>query len=207
MRSAVEPDSLSRALAAAIRRYDGRSPVTEQVRYHFARYAGEAPLRMQLVLAVAEAEGVEPESAIEAACAVEILHHCALVHEAVANDVEPDTVPGRFGLAHGINAGDALCALAYLQLVSQPVRPAKRTVAMTRVLHEANYAMCAARAGGTDAAAVLLGAACELGALAAGADEARARGYARLGRSYGDETVTGIDPGSHVRGLLDAARP
>ncbi len=75
------------------------------------------------------------------------------------------SISAHFGIAHGINAGDALSALAYLQLLVDPAvdRPAEQTVAMTRALQEANYAMC----GGTPGA--LLGAACELGALAAGA--------------------------------------
>jgi geranylgeranyl pyrophosphate synthase len=204
MSSAVEPDSLLQSLDAAIRRFDGRSPVTEQVRFHVGTTAG-TPLRMQLVLAVAAAEGAHPEAALDAACAVEILHHCALVHADVAAGGERG-VPARFGLAHGINAGDALSALAYLQLVTAPTRPPERTVAMTRVLHEANYALCAARAAGESADGVLLGAACELGALAAGGDAARARAYARFGRSFGAERV-GIEPNEAVHTLLDSARP
>jgi geranylgeranyl diphosphate synthase type I len=203
MSSAVEPDNLAQALDAAIRRFNGRSPVTEQVRYHFGRAEGR-PLRMELVLAVAAAEGGTPEDALDAACAVEILHHYAQVHEAVAAGGS-DGVPGRFGVPHGINAGDALCALAYLQLVAQPRRSPERTVAMTRALHEADYAMCAARADGADTTAVLLGAACELGALAAGGDPARAGAWGRLGRSYGARR-DGLAPTAQVRTLLDLAR-
>ena len=74
---------------------------------------------------------------------------------------------------------------------------------MTRALHEANLAMCAGQ--GRDIAfeaearvtmddyvamiagktAALFGAACEIGALAAGSDLRRARAYGELGRAYG----------------------
>jgi geranylgeranyl diphosphate synthase type I len=74
---------------------------------------------------------------------------------------------------------------------------------MTRALHEANLAMCAGQ--GRDIAfevearvtmddyvamiagktAALFGAACEIGALAAGAAAPRARAYAQLGLAYG----------------------
>jgi geranylgeranyl diphosphate synthase type I len=82
-------------------------------------------------------------------------------------------------------------------------RPAERTVAMTRALHEANLAMCAGQ--GRDIAfevearvtmddyvamitgktAALFGAACEIGALAAGVDPMRAGAYGQLGAAYG----------------------
>ena len=75
---------------------------------------------------------------LDVACAVEILYHASLVH---------DELDGPFGQAHGINAGDALCAIAFLQLLDGvPRRPDERTVLMTRRLHEANYAMCSGQA-------------------------------------------------------------
>ena len=64
MSLAVKADSLEAALEAAIRRFDGTSPVTPQVHHHFG-YAGDAPgsrlrLRMQLVLEVVAEEGGAP---------------------------------------------------------------------------------------------------------------------------------------------------
>jgi len=181
MRSVVEPDSLAAALEAALRRFDGASPVTEQVHYHFSESdptrRNDARQWMELVLAVAQAEG-GAERAADAAAAVAILHQYARVHADVG-EVSGPSVSAHFGIAHGINAGDALSALAYLQLLVDPAveRPAEQTVAMTRALQEANYAMC----GGTPGA--LLGAACELGALAAGASPERAQTYRRIGRA------------------------
>ena len=159
-------DSLATALAAALRRFDGTSPVTEQVHYHFERGSptgrSEAVDWMERVLAAAAEAGGAPERAIDAAVAVAILQQYALVHADV-NASTGASVRARFGLAHGINAGDALCALAYLQLLVDPAveRPASQRVAMTRALQEANYAMCGGR---TDA---LAAAARDLGALAA----------------------------------------
>ena len=166
---------------------------------------------MELVLAVATVEGGVPGDAVDAACAVAILHHPGLVHADLDGDREP-SVPAHFGSAPGINAGDALLALAYLHVLDSPAaRPAARTVAMTRTLHEANYALCAGLPG------ALLGAACELGALAAGCPTDRAASYGRLGRSSAvaaesDSDVTiatdriadaaGIDPAGTIRALL-----
>jgi geranylgeranyl diphosphate synthase type I len=192
MRSAVKPDSLAAALTAALRRFDGASPVTQQVHDHFA--SGEpaqtdaAQPWMELVLAVAAHAGARPDDAVDAACAVAILHNSALVHAEVGVESGP-SVPARYGLAHGINAGDALCALAFLQVLMRPTvaRPAERTVAMTRALLDANYAMCAGIAG------ALLGGACELGALAAGVPVERARVYRQLARGWGAAQPADID--------------
>lgn len=215
MHSAAKPNNLAVALEAAIRRFDGASPVTEQVRYHFAdrdpHGREDARCWMALVLAVAEVEGAPPEEALDAACAVAILHDSAMVHADVVREHEA-SVPAQFGHAHGINAGDALCALAYLQLLgTPPARPAAQTVAMARALHQANYALCAGTPG------ALLGAACEMGALAAGAPAERAGAYGELGRTYGAATesdpgvttagdilaaAAGIDPSGSIRALL-----
>jgi geranylgeranyl pyrophosphate synthase len=198
MPSAVRADNLAAALEAAVRRFDGSSPVTAQVHAHFSTRADGAAAYMRLVLEVAAAEGASAGDALDAACAIETLYNATVVHG--------DLRSGRsspFGLAHGINAGDALCALAYLQLLDGPARrPAERTVAMIRALHAASYALCAGHAAAIgferagyaamdeyvrmlEDASALFAVACELGALAAGAAPERALAYARLGRSYG----------------------
>ena len=211
MRSPTAVDNLEAALERAVTRFDEGSATTAQIRYHLG-FGAESRrgkrLRSRLVLEVAEEEGGRAEDALDAACAVEIIHEFSLVHD----DIEDgdrlrrgrEAVWVRFGLAHGINAGDALCALAYLALLDSSVdRQPGRTIAMTRVLHEAHLAMCGGQsrdiafetqprvtmeeyramiAGKTGA---LFGAACQLGALAAGADADRAAAYARIGRAYG----------------------
>ncbi len=198
----VMADSLEAALEAAIRRFDGTSPVTPQVHHHFG-YAGDTAgahqrLRMQLVLEVVAEEGGSAERGLDVASAVEILHNSTLVHDAVE-----DGSRSLFGLAHGINAGDALCAMAYLQLLEGPARrPPEQTVLMTRALQAANFDLCAGQAqeigfagdrAPADAAyiemiggkAALFAVACELGALVAGAPLERTQAYARLGRTSG----------------------
>jgi geranylgeranyl diphosphate synthase type I len=213
MRSVVAQSSFERALQAAITRYDSTAPITAMIRYHFGYASGAADgggkrLRPMLLLTVAQEEGGSIEGALDAACAIEILHNYSLVHDDIEDGDRVrhgrDTVWAKWGTAHGINAGDSLCAISYLALLESDVpRPAERTVAMTRALHEANLAMCAGQ--GRDIAfeaeprvtmddyvamiagktAALFGAACEIGALAAGSDALRARAYAQLGLAYG----------------------
>lgn len=197
MPSAVKADSLEAALEAAVRRFDGSSPVTPQVHAHVGAERSDRYARMHLVLEAAAAEHATGEEAVDAACAVEILHGSTIVHARLQRGRSSP-----FGLAHAINAGDALCAMAYLHLLDGPARRAsERTVLMTRVLHAANFALCAGlateiaieRAGVAGDAeyramiegkSALFAAACELGALAAGAAPERAGAYARLARSY-----------------------
>jgi geranylgeranyl diphosphate synthase type I len=162
---------------------------------------------MRLVLAAARAEGAELEAGLDVACAAELLAEAAALHAGVAAGSMPAAE-----LADGINAGDALAALAHLQILGVPsARPPARTVALVRALHEANY-----QAAATGDPGSLLGAACELGALAAGAGPGRAQAYARLGRSAGGATPnaaevenlvreSGIDPDGSVRSLLREA--
>jgi geranylgeranyl diphosphate synthase type I len=212
MHSVVERDDIEAALASAIHRFDGASPVTEQLHHHFGYLdRGGAPcprVRMQLVLEVAAAEGTSPDDALDLGAAVEILHNYSLVHLDIEDGGDArggrEAVWQRYGIAHGINAGDALCALAYLEVLTGcDHRTPERTLLMTHVLQDANYAMCAGQAAdiafdraehvAPDAyltmienkTGALFGAACQLGALHAGADEQRARAYARLGRTYG----------------------
>ena len=202
MSSAVKADSLEAALEAAVRRFDGTSPVTPQVHAYFGR-AGAAAVtlsrsRMRLVLEVVAEEGGSQDAGVDVACAVEMLHCSTLVHDSVE-----DPERSYFGLAHGINAGDALCAMAYLQLLERPSQRApEETVAMTRALQAANFSLCAGQAqevafalgtaSGDDAyralifgKAALFAVACELGAIVAGATCERASAYGALGRTYG----------------------
>jgi geranylgeranyl diphosphate synthase type I len=211
MPSPATVDSLEAALERAVSRFDDGSATGAQMRHHMACEADEPHarrLRARLTLAAAQAEGGSEADAVDPACAVEIVYAFSLIHEDIedgrAQRAGQPTVWSSFGLAHGINAGDALCAVAYLALLDGLTsRSPGATVAMTRVLHEAHLAMCGGhgraiaddrepsltlegfRAMMNGKTAALVGAACELGALAAGADADRARGYARLGAAYG----------------------
>lgn len=191
----------------------GDSPLSEQVRWHFG-FAGEnAPrrgkrLRPRLLLQAALEEGATFEQAVDAALAIEYVHNYSLVHDDIEDGDRlrhgAETVWARYGIPHGVNAGDALCALSYLALLRNTGSlPPDRVVVMTRVLQEASLAMCVGQArdmrferagrvtmdeylamiGGKTSA--LFGAACELGARVAGVSEERATAYGDLGRAYG----------------------
>ena len=86
------------------------------------RYAvldGGKRLRPLLVLAAGEAVRGNPEAALRAACAVELIHAYSLVHDdmpCMDNDVlrrGKPTVHVKFGEAGALLAGDALQALAF----------------------------------------------------------------------------------------------
>ena len=86
------------------------------------RYAvldGGKRLRPLLVLAACEAVNGNPQAALRAACAVELIHAYSLVHDdmpCMDNDVlrrGKPTVHVKFGEAQALLAGDALQALAF----------------------------------------------------------------------------------------------
>jgi farnesyl diphosphate synthase len=86
------------------------------------RYAvldGGKRLRPLLVMAACEAVGGNPQAALRAACAVELIHAYSLVHDdmpCMDNDVlrrGKPTVHVKFGQAQALLAGDALQALAF----------------------------------------------------------------------------------------------
>jgi geranylgeranyl diphosphate synthase type I len=183
------------------------------IRYHFGYDAPGSTkpgkrLRPQLLLRTALEEGGRLECALDAAIAIEILHNYSLVHDDIEDADElrhgRTTIWKKFGVPHGINAGDALCAISYLALLHEEAVVAPgRVLDMLHVLHEANLRMCEGQgldigfetqqhvsmpqylemiSGKTGA---LFAASCELGALAAGAERARVKAYADLGRAYG----------------------
>ena len=129
------------------------------------RYAvldGGKRLRPLLVLAAAEAASagypaptpsVADESALRAACAVELIHAYSLVHDdmpCMDNDVlrrGKPTVHVKFGEASALLAGDALQALAFELLTpDESLVPALRQARLCRLL--ARAAGCAGMAGG-----------------------------------------------------------
>jgi geranylgeranyl diphosphate synthase type II len=89
----------------------------ESVRYSIT--VGGKRVRPVIVLATAEAAGVEPERALPAGCALELVHTFSLVHDdlpSLDNDEERRGQPStwkQYGEAVGILAGDALLAEAF----------------------------------------------------------------------------------------------
>jgi geranylgeranyl diphosphate synthase type II len=89
----------------------------ESVRYSLT--VGGKRVRPVIVLATAEAAGADPELALPAGCALELVHTFSLVHDdlpSLDNDEERRGQPStwkQYGEAVGILAGDALLAEAF----------------------------------------------------------------------------------------------
>ncbi len=120
------------------------------------RYAvldGGKRLRPLLVLASCEAVGGNPQAALRAACATELIHAYSLVHDdlpCMDNDVlrrGKPTVHVKFGEAQALLAGDALQALAFEILTPDDATvPAALQARLCRLLAQA--AGSAGMAGG-----------------------------------------------------------
>lgn len=181
--------------------------------YHFG-YGGHGParhgkrLRPRLLLEIAQAAGGSIAGALDAAAAIELLHNYSLVHDDIEDRDElrhgRKTMWVKFGLAQAVNAGDALCAISFLALLDAKQHySAERVVRMARALHDAHLIMCDGQSLDIgfesehqvglsqyftmiDAkTASLFGAACELGALCSGADDAAIATARDLGRHFG----------------------
>ncbi len=113
----------------------------EAVRYPLE--GGGKRIRPVLCLAVAEAIGIEPEQALPAAAALELVHTFSLVHDDLPALDDDDERRGRpsahvaFGEGVALLAGDALLAEAFRLVLSYP------TPAPGRELTEATLAMIA----------------------------------------------------------------
>lgn len=167
--------------------------------------AGKA-IRPALVLAAARALGGDPRHAVRAAAAVELAHNFTLLHDDVI-DEDPTrrhrpTAWTVFGTPDAIIAGDAMLALA-LRLLAEDRHPASAAASARlaacvielcagqqadcafeqRGPHEVSLDECLAMA--TAKTGALLGCACALGALYAGAGEEEIAAMDAFGREAG----------------------
>ncbi|MFG2502394.1 family 2 encapsulin nanocompartment cargo protein polyprenyl transferase [Streptomyces sp. NPDC048441] len=187
-----------------------------------AGHAGKA-IRPALVLAAVRALGGEPAMAVRAAAAVELTHNFTLLHDDV---MDHDTTRRHrptawtvFGEPDAILAGDALQALAQRLLAEDPhpgaSAAAARLSACVVELCAGQHADCALERRGPDEVTLdeclataeaktgaLLGCACALGALYAGAGRREVEALDGFGREAGlafqlIDDVIGIwgDPG------------
>lgn len=176
------------------------------------RYSLLAPgkrLRPMLVLLAAESCGATADSAIPAACAVEMIHAYSLIHDDLPAMDDDDLRRGRptchkvFGEAMAILAGDALLALAF-QVLAERIRPAAVAAACCGALAEA-AGPCQLVGGQADdidspgaeagletlesihvrKTGALIRASLRLGGLAAGAEPAALAALDRYGRAVG----------------------
>ena len=117
-------DRVEQALSSGIARH---SPADLGAAMRYAVLDGGKRLRPLLVLATAEAVGAAASSpaALQAACAIELIHAYSLVHDdmpCMDNDVlrrGKPTVHVQFGEAQALLAGDALQTLAFEFLTPQ----------------------------------------------------------------------------------------
>lgn len=92
---------------------------------HYSLLAPGKRLRPLLVLLAAEAVGSEPQKALAAACAVEMIHCYSLIHDDLPAMDDDDLRRGRptchkqFDEGTAILAGDALQAMAFSTLATQ----------------------------------------------------------------------------------------
>ncbi|MFJ8860033.1 family 2 encapsulin nanocompartment cargo protein polyprenyl transferase [Streptomyces sp. NPDC102451] len=167
--------------------------------------AGKA-IRPALVLAAARALGGDPDVAMRAAVAVELAHNFTLLHDDV---IDEDTTRRHrptawavFGVPDAVIAGDAMLSLA-LRLLADDPHPASAHAAVrlsTCVIElcAGQQADCALEDRGPDDVTLdeclamamaktgaLLGCACALGALYAGAGERAVRAMDGFGREAG----------------------
>jgi geranylgeranyl diphosphate synthase type I len=163
-------------------------------------------IRPMLTLLSCEACGGDWQKALPAAAAIELLHNFSLIHDDIEDRDElrrgRPTLWKLWGEAQAINAGDAMFALAHLALLRAPVDPAHLLRAMqvfermcvqltigqhldlsfesrSDVTTEEYLRMIEGKT------AALTAAACEIGALLAGAEEAPVRALADFGRWLG----------------------
>ncbi len=192
---------------------DLAAPLGDMIAYHFG-YGEHGParhgkrLRPTMLGRIARDRGTSEANTLDAAVAIEVLHNYSLVHDDIEDRDElrhgRKTLWSIYGVPQAINAGDAMCALSFLTIANAEAHhPADRVTEMVRVLHRAHLTMCEGQAldisfetarsvdvqsycrmiAGKTAA--LFGAACELGALCAGADAAAAAQCREAGIAFG----------------------
>ncbi|WP_344497216.1 family 2 encapsulin nanocompartment cargo protein polyprenyl transferase [Streptomyces enissocaesilis] len=170
-----------------------------------AGQAGKA-IRPALVLAATQAFGGDPRRAVRAAAAVELAHNFTLLHDDVIDEDQTrrnrPTAWKVFGVPDAIVAGDAMCALA-LRLLAEDSHPAAarasaRLAACVIELCAGQQADCEFERRGPREVSLeecltmaeaktgaLLGCACALGALYAGAGEEEVAAMDAFGREAG----------------------
>jgi farnesyl diphosphate synthase len=143
--SALQLGKVERALGDWVAcPHDAPAPAGLGDAMRYAVLDGGKRLRPLLVLAACEAVGGNPQAALRAACAVELIHAYSLVHDdmpCMDNDVlrrGKPTVHVKFGEAQALLAGDALQALAFEILTPDDgsVEPATQAV-LCRMLAQA----------------------------------------------------------------------
>ncbi|MBM3138536.1 MAG: polyprenyl synthetase family protein [Chloroflexi bacterium] len=102
-------------------------------------------IRPLLTTLCTTAAGEDWEKAIHAACAIELIHNFSLIHDDIEDNGETrrgkPAVWTRWGLAKGINAGDAMFAAAFAVMCSQTELTPQQSNACTRLLAQTCIAL------------------------------------------------------------------
>jgi len=198
--------------------YSHLAPFYGMMQYHlgwldqeFAPITGNAGKRVRpiICLLTCQATGGDPDQALPAATALELVHNFSLVHDDIED--QSDLRRGRptvwkvWGVPQAINAGDGLVVLAHLamQRLADRGAPPRRVLTALEILDQACLALTEGQyldlsfetrldvdveqylsmiRGKT---ATLFGAAAQLGALVAGSDPASIARYRRFGQNLG----------------------
>ena len=176
---------------------------------HPAQINAGKRIRPLLVLLACEACGGTAQAALPAAAAVELLHNFSLIHDDIEDGDElrrgRPTLWKQWGIPQAINAGDAMFAQAHLALqrLADCGVPAERVVRALRAFDgmcvhltigqhldlsfetrdDVTTAEYMAMIEGKTAA--LVKACCQIGAIVAGADEARIEALGEFGHGLG----------------------
>jgi geranylgeranyl diphosphate synthase type I len=190
---------------------------------------GGKRIRPLFTILASQAAGGQPEKALPAAAAVELIHNFSLIHDDIQDRSETRrgraTVWSLWGEAQAINAGDAMFSLAHLALhrLMQHGLPANRVAAALRILGRTSLALCYGQHMDLDfesrldvdtgaylrmirgKTAALLGCAGQLGALVASPDSDVSERYRQVGESLGlafqiQDDVLGIWGDSRLTG-------
>lgn len=166
-------------------------------------------LRPQLSMLACQAAGGDPDCALPLAAGIQLVHDFSLIHDDIEDNSETrrgrPTVWNVWGLAQGINTGDGMLIVAHMavhRLLERGVAPAlvldvlRRFDATILTVCEGQFLDLSFEGNlaiGEDdylamirrKTAVLIAAACGLGALVGGADQATAQRLADFGENLG----------------------
>jgi geranylgeranyl diphosphate synthase type II len=135
---------INRALESLLKTSDKPDRILEAMTYSLM--AGGKRIRPVLCVAAAEAAGGNPEDAVPAACALEMVHTYSLIHDdlpAMDDDAlrrGKPTCHMAFDEATAILTGDALLTLAFQTLASIELSNAEQAAKWLRIIRLISYA-------------------------------------------------------------------
>ncbi len=112
--------------------------------FEFEKSLSGKRLRPIILLLTTHASGGNWQEALPAAAAVELVHNFSLVHDDIQDKSDKrrgrDTVWVKWGEAQAINTGDALLALAILELLSmQAQQESRHVLGAVHILNQATF--------------------------------------------------------------------